>query len=136
MKHYSPSIQKTTQTQVQPVSEKLTIGWSTFLLTDVRIIAALSNPSEDDTRKDRVSLINTGHGEVILTDWTVVRDDCNDFRFDDVILAAGEIRTFALPRNKSHFVRKPGKITLYDKLGLPVSTMSYRHLNTGPTIVF
>lgn len=95
---------------------------------DVKIIAALINPSGVDTGKENVTVINFGDRSVDITGWTISDKNGNFFKLDKDTLSAGEFYTATLPgtgKNPAQLGNKGGEITLKDGSDQVVDEVSY-----------
>jgi hypothetical protein len=105
----------------------------------VRILAALVNPVGDDPGSETVTIINVGSGKVSMEGW-VLRDKMdNRLGMPAVDLVPGVAHSVRLPKNSVQLSNKGGTITLFDRRGAIVHSVSYSKSQAseeGRTIVF
>lgn len=114
-------------------------GGSDTTARTIRLIAALVNPSGHDAGRETVTLINTAAEAQDLENWAIVGPNGTRFVFADVVLAAGEVRTFRMPVAGAQLRNRAGDITLADASGGVHDRVSYssdQANDQGVTIVF
>ncbi len=107
--------------------------------SEVRIVAALVNPSGQEAGRENVTLLNTSPTAVNLNKWVIQAPNGWRFVFADVILKGGEVRTFRIPTTNPQFRNKAGNITLFNDKNKPHHQVSYSDEEAkreGFTIVF
>jgi len=106
---------------------------------EIRIVAALVNPSENEAGRESVTLLNTSPASISLSNWVIQAPNGFRFVFSDIVLKGGEVRTFRIPSNDPQFRNKEGKITLLDDKGQTHHQVRYtteEAKREGYTIVF
>lgn len=112
---------------------------SAVVASDIRILAALVNPTGDDPGKETVTLVNTGPAVVSLEGWFLVDKMGNRFAVNEVSLAAGMATTILLPKHSIQLSNKGGEIRLINRQGHTAHLVSYskaQAADEGRTIVF
>ena len=80
----------------------------------VKIIAALVNPSGDESGRETVTLLNLDSTAVNLDNWKIKAPNGWEFTFADVTIGAGETRNFRMISSSPQFSNKGGTISLLD----------------------
>ena len=83
----------------------------------VKIIAALVNPSGDESGRETVTLLNIAPTSVELDNWKLKAPNGWEFTFADVTIGAGESRGFRMVSPSPQFRNKGGTITLLEPSG-------------------
>ena len=83
----------------------------------VKIIAALVNPSGDESGRETVTLLNIAPTSVNLDNWKLKAPNGWEFTFADVTIGAGETRSFRMVSPSPQFRNKGGTITLLEPSG-------------------
>jgi hypothetical protein len=105
----------------------------------VRIIAALVNPSGDESGKETVTLLNTTPTVVNLDRWKIKAPNGWEFTFADVSIGAGEARAFRMVAPSPQFRNRGGTITLLEPDGKVHEQVEYNEQQAsqqGYTIKF
>jgi uncharacterized protein YukJ len=92
-------------------------------IAGIRIIAALVNPSSQDTAK-KVGLINTSAEKVDLTDWKLA-DSLKRKQPLSGIINPGEVMQIPVDKNYIQLENEGGIITLLDRNGIKIDGVSY-----------
>jgi uncharacterized protein YukJ len=92
-------------------------------IAGIRIIAALVNPSSQDTAK-KVALINTSAEKVDLTDWKLA-DSLKRKQPLSGIINPGEVMQIPVDKNYIQLENEGGIITLLDRNGIKIDGVSY-----------
>ena len=83
----------------------------------VKIIAALVNPSGDESGRETVTLLNLAPTAVDLDNWKIKAPNGWEFTFADVTIGAGETRNFRMVSSSPQFSNQGGTIALLDPSG-------------------
>jgi poly(U)-specific endoribonuclease len=105
----------------------------------VRIIAALINPQGDDPGQELVTLINVGPTPVVPDGWRLLDKNGKTFSVGDLRLMPGVAATVRLPANSVQLSNQGGKISLVDRAGELVHSVSYSRQSAarqGETLLF
>ena len=105
----------------------------------VRIMAALVNPSGDESGKETVTLLNTTPTVVDLDRWKIKAPNGWEFTFADVSIGAGEARAFRMVAPSPQFRNRGGTITLLEPDGKVHEQVEYNQQQAsqqGYTIKF
>lgn len=105
----------------------------------VRIVAALLNPSGDDVGKETVTLINTCPETIDLNGWAIADSLKRKRLLKDIILAPGGVVTVPLTGQDIQLSNAGGIISLLNKDGVKIDGVSYTKEDAkkqGWTIVF
>ena len=109
--------------------------------SDIRIVAALVNPSGHDAGNETVTLINTGARAVSLEGWALLDARNNRYVLPDLEapLAGGATTAVRLPRQSIQLSNRGGEIRLISRDGSIAHQVSYSRgqaLEQGRTILF
>ena len=91
----------------------------------VSIIAALVNPSGDDTRKEFLILLNKSDQAVDLSGWQIVDKNNKKDTLSNQTIAATSTLRINLSGQGAQLSNKGGNITLLDKNGVKITGVSY-----------
>ena len=106
---------------------------------EIRIVAALPNPSADDQGKETVTLINMSPHKVDLSDWSIADVHKRRSVIKDFVLAPGATGVVQLDGQGALLSNKGGIVTLLDPEGIKIHGVSYtkkQARQSGWTIVF
>ncbi len=92
----------------------------------VKIIAALVNPSGDESGRETVTLLNLAPTAVDLDNWKIKAPNGWEFTFADVTIGAGETRSFQMVSPSPQFRNKGGTITLLEPSGNVHDRVEYK----------
>jgi hypothetical protein len=105
----------------------------------VRIVAALLNPTGDDEGRETVTLMNTRSTAVDLAGWRLIDKMNHHYEINDLTLPGGSAVTVRLPRNSMQLSNKGGEIRLANPQNQTVHRVSYTKSQAsreGETILF
>lgn len=105
----------------------------------VKIIAALLNPSGEDFGKESITLINPSPKKVDLTGWAIVNQLKQKASLDGFKIEPGGVVKVPLSGKDVQFSNKGGTISLLNQEGIKVDGVSYTKKDTqeqGWTTVF
>ena len=105
----------------------------------VRIIAALINPEGHDPGKETVTLINTGRVPATIDGWRLEDRNGKSSPLEDLTIGTGETLRVVLDPSGAQLSNKGGRISLIDKNGKIIHTVSYSRgqvKTDGETILF
>ena len=91
----------------------------------IRIVAALVNPSGNESGKETVTLLNTTPNVVALDNWKIKAPNGWEFTFADVMIGAGETRNFRMVAPSPQFRNRDGTITLLEPDGKVHERVAY-----------
>lgn len=93
----------------------------------LRLVSVVANPSGQDEGREKFTLLNVLDGEPLnLKGWKVVGPNQSFFVLGDVVLKAGEARTFTIPaRGSLQLSNKGGIITVLDPSGSVAQSVDY-----------
>ncbi|KOP28158.1 hypothetical protein AMR41_01775 [Hapalosiphon sp. MRB220] len=107
--------------------------------SQVRIIAALLNPSGEDVGKESITLINPSPNKVDLTGWTIANQLQQKVSLDGFKIEPGAVVRVPLSGKDVQLSNKGGTLSLLNQEGLKVDGISYTKKDTqqeGWTTVF
>jgi len=107
--------------------------------SDIRIVAALANPSADDQGKETVTLINMSPHTVDLSGWSIADAHKRRSSILGLALTAGSTGVVQLDGQGALLGNKGGIITLLDPDGIKIHGVSYTKQQAGQsgwTVVF
>ncbi|MEA5599291.1 DUF2278 family protein [Rivularia sp. UHCC 0363] len=105
---------------------------------EVRILAALVNPTGSDRNSETVTLINTSTDKVDLSGWSLTDYDQRKHHLNGAI-NPGEVLQVPLLTNSISLDNKGGTLTLLDKQGIKIDGVYYTKEDAqkqGQTVVF
>jgi len=114
-------------------------GETTTISSDIRMIAALVNPTGDDVGKESITIINTGSTTLTLNNWRIVDKNGNSSNFSIAAIGGGDTYRIVLDGNGAQLSNKDGIIRLLNDQGEMVHLVSYSRgqiREQGRTIVF
>ncbi len=91
----------------------------------LHIVAAMVNPSGNDTGKEFVLLLNTGTTDINLSGWQIADNLNKRDTIGNITLHAGDTVKVTLSGNGAQMPNSGGTITLLNKDGIKVSGVSY-----------
>ena len=109
------------------------------ILSDVRVVAALVNPTGSESGREAVTLINASAETAELQGWQIETPNGMRLRIGEVDVAAGSCIRLRLATNDPVLRNRQGKIRLFDKsneLRHEVSYSTEDARREGRTIVF
>lgn len=105
----------------------------------IKIVAALVNPRQEDTGKESVTLINSSPEKVDLTNWAIADSLKRKHHLDRLSISPGEVVTVSLSGENIQLSNNGGIITLLDDKGIKIDGVSYTKEDAqqqGWTLVF
>ena len=120
-----PKFIRTDFKDVSPGGDKNGNGSGSTEESDVKIAAALVNPSGDESGRETVTLLNLAPTPIDLDDWKIKAPNGWEFTFADVTIRAGESRMFRMISSSPQFRNKGGTITLIDSDGKVCDQVQY-----------
>ena len=116
-----------------------TAGGITTTPSDIRIVAALVNPTGDDVGKESITIINTGGMATTLNNWRIVDKNGNSSNFSVPTIGSGDTYRIILDGKGVQLSNKDGFIKLLNENGDMVHLVSYSRgqvREQGRTILF
>lgn len=107
--------------------------------SDIRMIAALVNPSGNDVGKESITIINTNSDTVSLNNWRIEDKNGNSSSFSVTAIHGGDTHRIILDGKGAQLSNKDGIIKLLNNQGEMVHLVSYSRgqvREQGRTIVF
>jgi poly(U)-specific endoribonuclease len=114
-----PRFIRTDFIEISPGDERESGADEENLVTDgnVKIVAALVNPSGDESGKETVTLLNIAPTAVALDGWQIKAPNGWEFTFADVTIRGGESHSFTMISFSPQFRNREGTITLLEPTG-------------------
>jgi len=107
--------------------------------SDIKMIAALVNPTGNDVGKESITIINTSSIALSLTNWRIVDKNDNYTSFSIPAIEGGETHRVILDGKGAQLSNKDGVIKLLNEQGEMVHLVSYSRgqvREQGKTILF
>jgi uncharacterized protein YukJ len=124
----------------EPIDPTIPVSSTTPVVkAQVKILAALVNPSGEDPGKESVTLINTSPESLDLSGWSLSDKLKQKQSLNGITIEPGAVVTVPLSKDKIQLSNEGGIITLLNQEGIKVDGVSYTKEDAktqGWTIVF
>lgn len=109
------------------------------ITSDIKMVAALVNPTGDDVGRESITIINTSSTVVTLNNWRIVDKNDNSSNFSVASMEGGSTHRIVLDGRGAQLSNKDGLIKLLNGQGDMVHLVSYSRgqvREQGRTILF